>query len=150
MFPGERRAGDEGAMGHRIAAADNRPPRPERSLASRLVIAISILLVVAGLLFLGWVYAIGQLLGDPAGGPYFHIQNRTSQTLKIIAVLDGGDTFVYSKIPPHSSVWTGDDCGSVQMIAKTGDGMEIAHRGPFDRCNLETWVIREPSYSDVM
>jgi hypothetical protein len=147
MFPGERRAGDEGAMGHRIAAADNRPPRPERSLASRLVIAISILLVVAGLLFLGWVYAIGQLLGEPALEG-LQIANRTDQRLTIYWVSEApyeGKELQFDAIDAHTTRTIADDCASLEMIARAPDGTEVARRGPFDQCNLKTWVIREPA-----
>jgi hypothetical protein len=72
-----------------------------------------------------------------------HEANRTDQTLKIVTVLDGGDKFVYATIRPHSSLTTGDDCAASEMIAKTSLGMEIARRGPFEKCNLKTWVIRE-------
>lgn len=126
---------------------DDRPPRPKRSLASRVVIAISILLVVAGLLFLGWVYSVGQLLGEP-GGTYLEIENRTHQTVKIFRFIEGYEgRFFYGKIPPHSSFATGDDCASAEMIATTSDGTEIARRGPFKLCNLNTWVIRDVSRS---
>jgi len=120
---------------------DDRPARAKRSLASRIVWIVSILVVLAGLLFVGLIVAIGLVQGDP-GGQYFQIQNRTDQTLTIFAVLDGGETFVYATIPPHSSVRTGDDCGSTEMFARARDGTEIARRGPFKSCNLDTWVIR--------
>jgi hypothetical protein len=127
-----------------VPGHDDAPPgRSRGSLASSIVWVIAISIVVAGLVFVGLIVAIGLIQGDPAGGPYFYIANRTDQTLKIVAVLDGGDKFVYATIRPHSSLTTGDDCGASEMIAKTSVGMEIARRGPFEKCNLQTWVIRE-------
>jgi hypothetical protein len=125
---------------------DDRPARAKRSLAYRIVWVMAILIVIAALVFVGLIVAIGLIQGDP-GGEYFYIANRTDQTLTIVAVLDGGDKFVYATIRPHSSLTTGDDCGASEMIAKTSDGMEIARRGPFKLCNLNTWVIRDVSRS---
>jgi hypothetical protein len=67
--------------------------------------------------------------------------------MKIFRVIEGVSqrrTF-YVTIPSRSSLPTGDDCGSVEMIARARDGTEIARRGPFKLCNLDTWVIREIS-----
>ena len=122
---------------------DGRSDRAKRSLASRTVWAISILVVLAGLLFVGLIVAIGLVQGDP-GRKYLQIENRTDQTLKIFRLIEGvgqSRTF-YVAIPPRSSLPTGDDCGSVEMVATTSDGTEIARRGPFEECRLDTWVIQ--------
>lgn len=63
---------------------------------------------------------------------------------KIFRLIEGvgqSRTF-YVAIPPRSSLPTGDDCGSVEMVATTSDGTEIARRGPFEECKLDTWVIQ--------
>jgi hypothetical protein len=123
---------------------EGRPDRAKRSLVSRIVWVTSILAILAGLLFVGLIVAIGLLQGDP-GGQYLQIENRTDQTVKIFKVFEasGEERTLYATIPPRSSFPTGDDCGSAEMIATTSAGTEIARRGPFEECHLERWVIRE-------
>jgi hypothetical protein len=74
------------------------------------------------------------------------IENRTDQTVMVYRVIEGYSEGAWlTTIRPHDSVSTGDDCGSTEMIATTSDGTEIARRGPFKSCNLDTWVIRDVS-----
>ncbi len=88
--------------------------------------------------------AIGFVQGDP-GRKHLQIENRTDETVKVFKIFEdsGEKRTPYAIIPPRNSFPTGDDCGSAEMIATTSDGTEIAHRGPFEECRLETWVIRE-------
>jgi hypothetical protein len=67
---------------------DDRPARAKRSLASWIVWIVSILVVLAGLLFVGLIVAIGLVQGDP-GGQYLQIENRTDHTVKIFRVIEG-------------------------------------------------------------
>lgn len=121
---------------------DGRSDRAKRSVASRTVWAISILVVLAGLLFVGLIVAIGLVQGDRSE-QHLQIENRTDQTLIVYGVIEpSGETVLLTTIPPHDSVSTGDDCGSVMMIATASDGTEIARRGPFEECKLDTWVIQ--------
>jgi hypothetical protein len=46
---------------------DGQPDGAKRSLASRIVWVISILVVLAGVLFVGLIVAIGLVQGDPSG-----------------------------------------------------------------------------------
>ncbi len=122
---------------------DDRPARAKRSLASRIVWIVSILVVLAGLLFVGFIVAIALVQGDPYRRS-LQIENGTDQSLMVYGVIKpSGERVVLTTVPAHESASTGDDCGSVKMIATTSDGTEIASRGPFKLCNLNTWVIRE-------
>jgi hypothetical protein len=124
---------------------DGQPDRAERSLASRIVWVVLILVVLAGLLFGGFIVAIALVQGDPYR-PSLQIENQTDQTLMVYRVVEGtGERAWLTTISPHASVSSGDDCGSAKMLAITRDGTEIARRGPFKLCNLDTWVIREIS-----
>ena len=46
---------------------DDRPARAKRSLVSPIVWIVSILVVLAGLLFVGYIVAIALVQGDPVG-----------------------------------------------------------------------------------
>jgi len=117
--------------------------RAKRSSTSRIVWIVSIFVVLAGLLFVGFIVAIALVQGDPYR-PSLQIENRTDQTVIVYRVIEGtGERAWLTTIPPHDSVSTGDDCGSTKMIAAASDGTEIARRGPFEECHLARWVIRE-------
>jgi len=120
------------------------PDSPKRSPASRIVWAVSILVVLSVLLFVGLIVVIGLVQGDP-GRKHLQIENRTDETIEVFKIFEdaGEERTLYAIIPPRSSFPTGDDCGSAEMIATTRDGTEIARRGPFEKCHLERWVIRE-------
>ena len=44
-------------------------------------------------------------------------------------------------IAPGASVLTEISCAADELVARTEHGEFIARRGPFEECNLETWVI---------
>jgi hypothetical protein len=77
---------------------------------------VSILGVLAGLLFVGLIVAIALVQGDPYG-PSLQIENRTDQSLMVYGVIKpSGERVLFTTVPPHESASTGDDCGSVKMI----------------------------------
>jgi hypothetical protein len=122
---------------------DGGAARAKRSPTSRIVWTASVLVILAGLLFIGWIVMTGLIQGDPRE-EYVQIENRMDETLTVYSVIEpSGERVLLTTVPPHESVPTGDDCGASEMIATTGAGTEIARRGPFEQCHLETWVIRD-------
>jgi hypothetical protein len=76
------------------------------------------------------------------------IANRTDERLTIYWVSEApyeGEELQFDAIDAHTTRTIADDCASLEMIARAPDGTEVARRGPFDQCNLQTWVVREPA-----
>jgi hypothetical protein len=114
---------------------------PKRSPTFRIVWIVPILVILAGLLVIGWIVVMGLIQGDPRE-EYVQIENRTDETLTIYSVVEpSGERVLLTTVPPHETFPTGDKCGASEMIATTSAGIEIARRGPFERCHLEKWVV---------
>lgn len=117
------------------------PTRAKRSAVFRIVWIASILVILTGLVVISWIVVMGLIQGDPRE-EYVQIENRTDETLTIYSVIEpSGERVLLTTVSPHESFPTGDDCGASEMIATTSAGIEIARRGPFERCHLEKWVI---------
>jgi hypothetical protein len=111
------------------------------------------LYVLAGVLALGLVSLMWMMrhLGDPAPEPGLPIDNRTDQGLLIFGITHPHgtsdpetDELLLSRIGSHAVRDSGIDCAAGELVARTKDGTEIARRGPFEACNLTTWVIEAP------
>jgi hypothetical protein len=73
------------------------------------------------------------------------IENRTAQRLLIYSKVGDDPARRYTAaptIPPRSTIGAGDPCAAQLLIARTARGELVDRRGPFDQCNLTTWIIR--------
>jgi hypothetical protein len=110
---------------------------------------------------------VGSVLGRAGGGrrlslsPYLYgaffgdrepetlnIENRTDETILVYQVwVDGSEhplPQVGLGIPPHTARQAGVFCAAEELVARTENGDLVPKRGPFEECNLETWVIETP------
>lgn len=71
------------------------------------------------------------------------IENRTGEHLILFNRFSDGseERIPFVSVAPHTSMDSPFPCAAGQLVARTLGGREVSSRGPFDRCNLEPWVI---------
>jgi hypothetical protein len=84
-------------------------------------------------------------IGDPAADPGLRVVNRTDEVIEIFGVNLDGQEIKLSEVQPRSAVDSYIACARGELVARTTDGDELAHRGPFDDCNTSPWIIQQPS-----
>ena len=73
------------------------------------------------------------------------VDNRTDETLLLYYRNPDGSEYplraLVPPIPPRSTVKTEASCTATELVARTEVGRLVARRGPFEECNVETWII---------
>lgn len=133
-------------FGEETDARNDRDGRTRRrwTIVARVLFWV-LLAVGTAYLFSPFIY--GALFGDRERET-LRIENRTDETLLVYDVyVDGSEhplDRIVPPIPPRATVHTGLPCGAGQLVARTEKGSVVERRGPFEECNLETWVIEAP------
>ena len=110
-----------------------------------------VVVAVVGLTLLAVLVGAGLLLaglGDPADRPDgLPIDNRTATDLLIYGVIrEAGfdapvtDEVLVARVPAHSEVVTGMECGRSELVARTVGGDLVARRQS-ETCDESVWVI---------
>lgn len=91
---------------------------------------------------MGWfAWALSQA-GDPAPpGP--EIQNDTAVIVYVFTVEPDGTEISRSFVQPGESRTLFGNCTG-EFLARDEGGRLLGHRGPFETCNLDTWIIELP------
>jgi hypothetical protein len=112
-----------------------------RTLVARVLFWV---LLAAGVAYLLSPFLYGALFADREPET-LRIENRTDETILVYQVwVDGSEhrlERLARPIAPRTSGQTEIFCAAVQLVARTEEGSFVARRGPFEECNLETWVI---------
>lgn len=106
------------------------------------VLGLTLLAVLVG----AWLSL--ALLGDPTERPDgLPIDNRTATDLLIYDVIrEAGfdapvtNEVLVARVPAHSEVATGMECGRSELVARTADGEQVAVRRS-ESCDETVWVI---------
>jgi hypothetical protein len=130
-------------FGEEAKSTNNRDPRARRRWGSFARVVFWVALAV-GVVYLLSPYLFGALFGDRERET-LKVENRTDETLLVYSKYPDGSEHRLDRlvppIPPQTTVQTAAPCAATELVARTDAGDLIARRGPFQECNLETWVI---------
>lgn len=113
-----------------------RERRPRLRGSGRWLLLIGTGALVVGLVWFSWAF---RQAGDHApDGPV--VQNDSNQIILIYTVEPKGNEVLRFSVSPGIDRTLSGNCMD-ELVARDEAGNLLARRGPFDVCNLETWVI---------
>jgi hypothetical protein len=116
---------------------------------SRPVVALIVLVaLLAAIVYVTYPSVLTLFIGD-AEVDTLRVENRTDETLLVYSKYPDGSEHRLDRlvppIPPQTTVQTEAPCAATELVARTENGDLVAKRGPFEKCNLEKWVIEAGS-----